>query len=424
MREDFLHFLWRTRRFDLIDLKTTDGEAIEIQDFGELNPNAGPDFLNATIRIGDVTWAGNVEMHLRASDWLAHGHQHDLAYKNVILHVVFESDKPIFRSNTEGVYPCLELKKRIPEGIFKKYWALLHNEHWIPCQHSFYEVSEITKNLWLERLLVERLEKKTEAIATAFEFNKNDWEETFYQSVARSFGVKINAEPMEWLARSLPHLVLAKHKNNLFQLESMIFGQSGLLEKKHEDEYPNILKKEYDFLKHKHNLTPIEAVSWKFSKLRPANFPTIRLAQLAALVHKSSHLFSKVLDIQSVTDIENLFDVKTGVYWKDHYVFDTPSVSREKSLGLEAIHLLIINTIVPFLFFYGKYKKESQYQDRAFQFLEQLKPENNSITEGWSNLGVELQSAYRTQALIQLKNEYCNAQKCVNCAVGNAILKA
>ena len=185
-----------------------------------------------------------------------------------------------------------------------------------------------------------------------------------------------------------------------------------------------ILKKEYDFLKHKHNLTPIEAVSWKFSKLRPANFPTIRLAQLAALVHKSSHLFSKVLDIQSVTDIENLFDVKTGVYWKDHYVFDTPSVSREKSLGLEAIHLLIINTIVPFLFFYGKYKKETQYQDRAFQFLEQLKPENNTITEGWSNLGVELQSAYRTQALIQLKNEYCNAQKCVNCAVGNAILKA
>jgi Protein of unknown function (DUF2851) len=432
MREDFLHYLWRTRRFDLTDLKTTKGEAIDIQDFGEHNHNAGPDFLNATIRIGNTTWAGNVEMHVKASEWMQHKHQTDKAYNNVILHVVFEENEPVFKENMAAQHPdtigtegiaTLELRGRIPEGIAQKYWSLMHNEHWIPCQQQFYTVSELTKTLWMERLLVERLEEKTEAIAASLNQNKMDWEETFYQFIARSFGAKVNAEPMEWLARSLPHRVLAKHKNNLFQVESLIFGQSGLLDKGFEDNYPTLLTKEHAFLSHKHQLTPIETVAWKFSKLRPNNFPTIRLAQLASLVHQSTHLFSKVLESDSIENIKALFDVKISAYWHTHYTFDTPSVLRPKTIGDDALNLIIINTIVPFLFYYGKMKKEETFKDRAFAFLEQLKPESNNITEGWQRLGLEPKSAHNSQALIQLKNKYCDKKKCLECAIGSAIVR-
>ncbi len=418
MQENFLHYLWRTRRIDTSNLQTTNGESLEIQDFGEYNTNAGPDFLNATVRVCDMIWAGNIEMHVKSSEWLVHGHQHNDAYKNVILHVVYEEDTPI----GEPKIPCLELKKLIPQGIYKKYWALLHNETWIPCQHQFFTVSALTKTMWLDRLLVERLEKKTEAIAVALARNKNDWEETFYQFVTRNFGVSVNTEPMEWLARSLPHLTLAKHKNNLFQLEALIFGQSGLIEKDFKDEYPIILKKEHAFLSHKHKLKPINGIAWKFSRMRPASFPTIRLAQLADLVHQSSHLFSKVLEMETITDIENLFSVKTSSYWTNHYVFDTPSVTTKKTMGRDTIDLIIINTIVPFLFYYGKTRQEERFKDRAFQFLEDLKAENNNITEGWQNLGETPKSAFQTQALIHLKKEYCDKKRCVDCAIGNSIL--
>jgi hypothetical protein len=420
MQESFIHYLWRTRRFDSANLKTTKGETLDILDFGEYNTNAGPDFLNATIRLGDMIWAGNIEIHLKSSDWLLHGHQYNEAYKNVILHVVFEEDMVI----TTPEMPCLEMKDLIPEGIYKKYWALLHNEKWIPCQNQFFTVSGLTKTMWLERLLVERLEKKTEAIAEALKRNKNDWEETFYQFVTRNFGVSVNTEPMEWLARSLPHVTLAKHKNNLFQLEALIFGQSGLMEKEYKDEYPNILKKEHAFLSHKHKLKPINGTSWKFSRMRPASFPTIRLAQLADLVHQSSNLFSKVLDIETIADLESLFTVKTSSYWTNHYVFDTPSVSTKKTMGRDTIDLIIINTIIPFLFYYGKIRQEDRYKDRAFQFLEALKAENNSISEGWQKLGEIPTNAFQTQALIQLKKEYCEKKRCLECAIGNAVLVA
>lgn len=424
MQENFIHYLWRTRRFDLSNLLTTEGDTLDILDFGEYNTNAGPDFLNARVRIGDITWAGNVEMHVKTSDWLLHGHQNDEAYNNVILHVVFENDL----SHMSNLNPlkntkCFELKDKIPEGIVSKYWALLNNEHWIPCQHHFFQVSDLVKNACFERLLIERLVHKTTNIAVALERNNNDWEETFYQFIARYFGGKVNAEPMEWLARLLPHIVLAKHKNQLFQVEALLFGQAGLLDNTFEDAYPNALKKEYGFLKYKHQLTPISKVAWKFSRLRPAGFPTIRLAQLAQLIHKSSHLFSKVIDIESITDVENLFCVEVTDYWQSHYVFDTPSVSRPKILGSDAIHLILINVVVPFLFHYGKVKQEEKYIRKAFDFLEQIKPEKNVITEGWKNLGVALESAHRTQALIHLKNEYCDKKRCLECAIGNAVLK-
>lgn len=352
IKEDLLHYIWRTKRFEISSLQTTTGESIEIQDFGKHNPNAGPDFLNAKVKIGDTLWAGNVEMHINSSDWIKHQHNKDRAYDNVILHVVLEEDLTIYRGTGE-VIPCLELRKKIPLRLANTYQKLKHNEHWIPCQHHFYEVNDMTKNMWLDRMMVERLELKTKMIELELARNNNDWEETFYWFLARNFGVKVNAEPFEWLAKSLPLKILAKHKNNLHQVEALLFGQAGLLNESLKDEYPQSLLKEYEFLKQKHRLQPIAGVSWKFMRLRPANFPTIRIAQFATLIHQSIHLFSKILEADTIEQIEQLFRVKLSDYWSTHYVFDKISTERNKSLGRSTIHLLIINTIAPFLFFYG-----------------------------------------------------------------------
>jgi len=422
MKEEFLHYLWRLKRFDLNNLQTTEGETVQIQNSGEHNQDAGPDFLKARIKIGDTLWAGNVEIHLKSSDWLRHNHQNDRAYDNVILHVVLEEDRPVFRA-TEERLPCLELRKRIPSKLSKIYLKLLNNEYWIPCQHHFFEVGEITKNLWLDRLLVERLEQKTEAIRLSLAQNQNNWEETFYHFLARNFGVKVNAEPFESLAKSLPLLSLAKHKNNLFQIEALLFGQAGLLEKEFEEAYPNRLKKEYLFLKKKHRLSPISPVAWRFLRLRPANFPTIRIAQFATLIYQSLHLFSKILEARDMGGIEKLFEVKLSDYWLTHYVFDKESVKRNKTLGKNTVHLLLINTIVPFLFLYGKLKGKETFKDKALKLLEEVPPESNSTLSKWKELGMLPKSAYQTQALLQLKNNYCKPKQCLKCAIGNAILK-
>ena len=280
--------------------------------------------------------------------------------------------------------------------------------------------------MWFDRLLIERLERKTEAIAVALERNRGDWEETFWQFLARYFGSKVNAEPMEMVSQRVPHLILAKHKNQLFQIEALLFGQAGLLDADFEDTYPQLLKKEFDFLQKKHNLKPpLSKTMWKYSRLRPPSFPTIRLAQLAALVHRSSHLFSKIIasEKQPIADLERLFDVEMSDYWREHFVFDTPSVISEKKLGKDTIHLLLINVVAPFLFFYGSMRKEEAMKDRALELLENLKPEKNAITDGWQKLGLDIKSATRSQSLIQLKTGYCDQKQCLNCAIGVAVLK-
>jgi len=411
MKEDLLHFVWRTKRFDLFALKTTEGEPIQIQSFGEHNTHSGPDFFNAKIKIGDTLWAGNVEMHLNSSDWNKHHHSNDRAYDNVILHVVLEEDEPIFRKSGERI-PALELKKRISEKLSKTYLKLLHNEYWIPCQHHFFEVSEMKRNIWLDRLLVERLESKTNLIHQQLQQNKQHWEETFYQFLARNFGVKVNNDAFEQLARATP-----------LQIEAMLFGQAGMLEEEFEDDYPNRLKKEYHFLKTKYKLEPIDKVNWKFMRLRPANFPTIRIAQFAQLIFQSAHLFSKILEAKNAEALEKLFKIEPSEYWKTHYTFDNDSEEKPKRLGKTAIHLFIINTIAPFLFVYGTQKAETAFQDKALALLESLKPEKNSIINGWKELGVMPESAAQTQSLLQLKNEYCNKKRCLECSVGATILK-
>lgn len=422
MKEELLHYLWRTKRFDFTNLHTTQGDTLQIFQTGDYNTHAGPDFLNAKIHIGDTTWAGNVEMHVCASDWLRHGHATDKAYDNVILHVVLEEDVPILRASGERI-PCLEMKTLIAPKLSSKYLELLHSEYWIPCQAQFAQVSEMTRTLWLERLLVERLEQKTELIAQQLQQNQQNWEETFYQLLARNFGVQVNMEPFELLAKSTPLLLLAKHKNSLLQIEALLFGQAGLLESDFEDAYPHQLKKEYAFLQKKYGLTPIRGESWKFLRLRPANFPTVRIAQFAMLIFQSNHLFSKMLAATSVEEIENMLELKLSNYWLTHYRFDKDSKKSAKKLGKSTIHLIIINTIAPFLFLYGKWKSDERYKDRAFALLEQVPPEENHIIENWQQLGVKPESAYQTQALLQLKKRYCDAKKCLNCAIGNAILQ-
>ncbi len=420
--EDFLHYVWRFKQFDFKNLITTTGEAIHIFDFGQYNTNGGPDFLNAKIQIGNTTWAGNVEIHVNASDWHQHQHNTNPAYNNVILHVVFEADETISLPKG-GQIPTLELRSRVALSLKNKYLKLLHEQDWIPCTKQIGDVSSFVKNIWLERLLIERLEQKTLIIREALERNQNDWEATFYQMMARNFGLKINVEPFERLAQSLPHIILAKHKNSLFQLEALLFGQAGFLDKSFEETYPNELKKEYDFLKHKHNLTAIPHTMWQFLRLRPPSFPTIRIAQFAALTYQSLHLFSKILEAKNLEEITELLKVELSNYWLTHYVFDKKSPKRKKTLGTGTIQLIIINTIVPCLFLYGQMKGENSFSEKAFELLEALPAEKNSVIKKWQTLDLPTENAHQTQSLLQLKKHYCDKKRCLQCNIGNHIMK-
>ena len=422
MKEDLLHYAWRLQRFNRSHLQTTLGQAIDILYPGTYNTHAGPDFVNARIRIGSTLWAGNVEMHLKSSNWLHHRHHEDRAYDNVILHVVMEEDTPIHHLRGERI-PCLELRERLPKGLAAQYLRLLNNEDWIACEAQFPTVSELTCRLWLERLAVERLEQKTLAIAHLLEKNNEDWEEAFYHFLSRSFGAKVNAEPFMMLAQHCPLKLLRKHRHSLFQMEALTFGQSGLLLGTIEEDYPQQLQKEYAFLRKKYQLHPMPAPSWKFLRLRPANFPTLRIAQLSALLYQTEHLFSKVMAATNMPEVENLFRIKLSNYWKTHYTFGKASHRTPQGMGKQAIHLIFINTIAPFLFLYGQRKGEEKFQERALELLEAIPPEANAIIRRWKQLGASAESAFQTQALLQLKNEYCDQKRCLECAIGNAVLK-
>ncbi|MCP4443644.1 MAG: DUF2851 family protein [Aureispira sp.] len=421
--EHFLHYIWQFQLFEHQQLQTTRGQSIQIVQTGILNKHAGPDFSDARIQLDQTLWAGHVEIHKKSSDWLKHQHQEDAAYDNVVLHVVYEDDHTIYRQDGTAI-PTLELKGKIAETYIKKYWLLLQAKQWIPCQTQFEGILESPRlALWLDRLVIERLEQKTQPIHNLLEHNNNNWEQSFYQFLARGFGAKVNAEPFEQLAKSIPLLVLAKHKNNLVQLEAFLFGQAGLLDKDFEEEYPLQLKKEYSFLQKKYKLSPIKRASWKFGRIRPANSPTIRIAQFAKLIHQSTHLFSKILEVDTIQDIHGLFEVKLQDYWLKHYQFDKETTKRNKSLGKNAVDLLLINTIIPFLFVYAKAKADESYQDKALKWLAALPAEKNSIISNWEDLGIKVSSAQDSQALLQLKNVYCNEKRCLECTIGDRIMK-
>jgi len=422
--EDFLHYIWKFRLFDKTELKTVEGESIEIYSAGLHNTHSGPDFHNARVKIGDTLWAGNVEVHVPSSDWHKHNHTNDNAYNNVILHVVYRDDEPVILPNGRRL-PTLELENRIPPDLYNRFHALVYgNQTIIPCEGSIKTVDEFTMRSWFTRVLIERLEKRSETVITALNLNRGDWEETFYQFLAANFGFKTNALPFELLAKSLPQNLLAKHKNNAMQIEALIFGQAGFLEDDLTDVYPQSLKKEYDFLRKKYSLTPIENHLWKFMRMRPQNFPTIRLAQFAALVVKSNHLFSKILDIREIKGLRELFtDIPVNPYWDDHYRFDAPSKPMAKNLGASSIDVLLLNTLAVFLFSYGRHLQLEYYINCSMKLLENLPKEENNIIADFDVLGVKINTAFESQALLELRNNYCNFKKCLQCGIGNKILK-
>lgn len=421
MREDFLHFVWRMQRFNPKQLQTTTGETIEIINYGTLNDNAGPDFLHARIRIGTTLWAGHVEMHLKSSLWMAHKHQYDKAYENVILHVVLDEDQIIYHADGSRI-PCLNLRPLIAVGLAKRYLKFLHNETWIPCQHQLYTVSTVARSLWLDRMLIERMEKRTAVLAVRFQNNNKDWEETFYQSLAWGFGLSVNADSFLALAQSLPLKTLLKHKDKLYQLEALLFGQAAMLYEV-EDDYPLQLQKEYSFLQKKYALQPLSPNMWRYMRMRPASFPSIRIAQFATLIHRTGQLFNKMMVAKNLKEIENAFSVQLSNYWQTHHRFDKESKKSSKTLGKSKIHLLVINIIAPFLFFYGQQKDEQFYKDKALQLLEELPAESNNIIRHWKQLGFEAKQAAQTQALLELKKNYCDRKRCLSCAIGCQILQ-
>jgi hypothetical protein len=422
--EDFLQYVWKFRLFDWNGLQTTDGESVEIISPGLHNTDAGPDFQNAKIKIGDTLWAGNAEVHLVSSDWKRHGHPADKAYDNVILHVVYRDDEPVNRADGTRI-PTIVLMDRIAPDLQQRYQKLLFGEQQIiPCEKTIGTLDSMVVQNWLTRVLIERLQKRSIAVLKTLETNRGDWEETFYQYLAANFGFKTNALSFELLARSLPQLILAKHKNNPMQIEALIFGQAGFLEGELNDEYPLSLQKEYQFLQKKYKLQPIDRHLWKFLRMRPSNFPTIRLAQFAALINRSNHLFSKVLDIPEPKKLRELFtDLEVNPYWENHYRFDVEAKPSSKNLGRSSVDVLILNTLVLILFAYGNSLQLERYIDRSLALLEFIPAEQNNVIENFVTLGINIKTAYETQALLELKKTYCDRKQCLQCGIGNKILK-
>ncbi len=421
MSEDFLQFIWEHGLFDALDLETVTGEQLEVIDPGVRNRDSGPDFFNAKIRLGDTLWAGNIEIHKNASDWLRHQHQTDPAYDNIILHVVSNFDFSVKRSAGDEI-PALKITW--PEHLLENYQHLLTARTWIPCQERFHTIDPFNLKIGFNRLMIERLQDKTEEIMERLEQNQFNWNETFYQLLARNFGFKTNAMPFELLSKSLPLNILGRHKDNLLQLEALFFGQSGLLnEELLGDDYFLNLRSEYGFLYKKYDLRPIAGHLWKFLRLRPVNFPTVRIAQLAALMYHSGGLFSRIMESSGIESLVSLFDVKASAYWDSHYKFNYPSKKCAKHLGESAVNNLIVNTAIPFLFVFGELNNKHSLKDRALEWLDELPAESNSIITKWEELGVQPGSAFETQALLQLKNKYCSSKKCLHCHVGNKLIR-
>lgn len=418
MTERLLQYIWQFQFFNKNELATASGESIQIIFAGQHNTNQGPDFTDAKIRIGNTIWAGTVELHIKTSDWQKHNHQNDKNYNNVILHVVWEND----RSSPNSV-PVLDLTGRVSNILLERYEELMNAQAFIACERLIASVRDITWKSWKERLMVERLLRKADVADTYLQQNNYHWEETFWWLLARNFGMKVNADAFEAIARSISVNILAKHKNQIHQLEALLFGQAGLLENNMAEDYPKLLQKEYKFLQSKYKIKPVH-LPIHFLRMRPGNFPTIRLAQLAMLVHDSAHLFSKIKEAGSVKDIKQWFDVTANDYWHYHYCFDEMSAFKKKNLGAAMIDNIIINTICPVLFAYGNYHNDQKYKDKALKWLEETAAEKNIITKGFQQLQIENKSAFDSQALIELKNEYCNKKRCLDCGVGNAILKA
>jgi hypothetical protein len=421
MKERLLQYIWQFQHFNKKELTTTDGEPLQIIHQGNYNTNQGADFSEAKIKTGDTIWAGNIELHIKSSDWSLHNHSADKNYNNIILHVVWEHDREI-KDISGNRLPTLELQSRISKILLNNYEALMNAAYFIPCENHTHTINELTLISWKQRLLAERLEAKSAIIISSLNQNNFHWEETFWWLIAKNFGIKVNNEAFERIARSIPINLLAKHKNQIHQIEALLFGQAGLLQKGFTEVYPVMLQKEYKFYQKKYSLQQPQ-IQLFFLRMRPANFPTIRLAQLAMLIHQSSHLFSKIISEEDINQVKKLLTVTANDYWHYHYVFDETSSYKKKKLGEQMINNILINTIIPVLFTYGIYHNEERFKEKAIKWLEEIVSEKNVITKGFEVLKFSNKNSFDSQSYIQLKNEYCNNKRCLECAIGNSLLK-
>lgn len=418
--EQLLHYVWKHKIFPLKELKTTTGQQVEVIDTGLANTDAGPDFFNAKLKLDGVLWIGNIEIHERSSDWFKHGHHADAGYNSVILHIASEIDTEISRSNGERI-PQIQLI--CPEAVRTNYKELLETDSYPPCYRIIPSLPPFTAHSWMTALQMERFEQKATLLNERLKRCQGNWEDAFFITLARNFGFGLNGDAFETWAHRLPFRAVDKHRNDLFQIEAIFFGQAGILEDSDGDGYYLRLKKEYTYLQHKFGLIPMDASLWRFLRLRPANFPHIRIAQLACLYHRAYGLLSRIMETETLQGVRDILKGGTSEYWLTHYTFGGSSPSRPKTLNNTSLDLLIINTVVTFLYAYGLHKGNRVLCARAGSFLEELKAENNYITRMWEQCGMKASNAADSQALIQLKKEYCDKKKCLYCRIGYEYLK-
>jgi hypothetical protein len=424
MNEAFLHYIWQFQYFDKRDLLTTEGEQLEVFRQGIWNTDAGPDFFNAKIKIDSIEWAGSIEIHIKSSEWLEHHHDQDNAYENVILHVVWKDDKPVKRRDGSRI-PTLQIGQRVNQNLLSQYRKLVESSFVIPCGKILSTVNEITKLSMLDKVLIERLELKSQTVSEAKKRNNNDWEETAYEILARNFGFKVNTDPFYLLSQSLPYKILLKHADHPIQVEALLFGVAGFLEGGLKDEYFTQLQKEFKVLSTKYKLEDkkLNPAQWRFLRLRPANFPTIRIAQFSSLIATNKNLFSKFIEVQSYVGLLKIFDIDQSDYWRKHYRFGKKSKSEVNDFGQLSKDNLIINSVIPLLVAYGIERGEQMYIDRAQEILQQMPAEANKITRVWNELEWNVKTAFDSQGLIQLYNNYCMERNCLNCSIGISVLR-
>lgn len=420
--EDLLQFIWEQRLYDGHALRTTDGQPLEVIEPGRIQTNSGPDLDGAQLRIAGQHWAGSVEVHLRSSEWNAHGHQFDPAYESVVLHVVYQHDAEA-RTLSGHVPPTLELLPRVSTESIGLFHELMRSRAQVPCARLIHQVEPLRAGPWLERLLVERLERKTADVEALHKALGRDPAATLYHMLARAFGMKVNAEPFGMLAHALPLKLLLKYRDDAVRTEALLFGQAGMLQVDFLDEHPRTLQQEYRLLAHMHGLKPAPLAAWKFARMRPVNFPTLRIAQFASLLMRCDGAFTELLEQDDVERVRAFLEVEAGPYWTDRYRFDKPATAAAKRLGRVGTDHLIINAVAPALFALGRSHGNDAWKERAMRLLEQLPAERNSLLDGWKQLGLHSDSAARGQALIELKNLYCARKRCLSCGFGSQLLR-
>ncbi len=421
MNEELLQYIWLTGLFNANGLKTTQGQDIIILKRGKLNTDSGPDFSHARIKIDDTEWVGHVEIHIDSDEWNKHRHQFDKAYNNTILHVVLNFSNEVKREDG-SLLPCIEISNRIHAGIIDQYQLLKDSSLWVPCAGLLHRIDHFTINQVLDRVLIQRLERKTEQVKQWLEKANNDWQSVFYMAIARSFGFGTNSEAFEQLAMNLPLRILALHKNNPEQVECLLFGVSGFLDSEPLDDYQRGLRDEWEFFRVKYKLGGLQEKTFKFMRMRPGNFPTLRIAQLAALIAGSNHLLSKVIDEEDPKQILSFFKTEASAYWRTHYQFGKPCKPHGTALSATAIQVMLINAVVPVLFVYGQITANESLTNKAVNLLHQLPAESNHIITSWSQFGVHARTAFDSQALLELKKNNCEERKCLSCKIGNKVM--